>query len=82
MAVGRGVTLEKPRRRPNNRMNPTGLIGPRSIGIPASAVGLVVEQVLHESARRVMRMPLGGQGLQTFRSSPVSSQNGKAILHG
>jgi hypothetical protein len=35
-------------------MNPTGPIGPRSIGAFAFAVGLVVKQVLHGPARRVM----------------------------
>jgi hypothetical protein len=35
-------------------MNPTGPIGPRSIGVFAFAVGLVVKQVLHGPARRVI----------------------------
>jgi len=39
-------------------MNPTGPYGPRSIGAFACVVDLVVEEVLHGSARRVMRVPL------------------------
>jgi hypothetical protein len=43
-------------------MNPTGPIGPRSIGVFAFAVGLVVKQVLHGPARRVMHTVGGLRG--------------------
>jgi len=38
--------------------NPTGPIGPRYISASACVVGLIVKQVLHGPARRVMRVPL------------------------
>jgi hypothetical protein len=51
------------RKPPNNRMNPTGPIGPRCIGAFAFVVGLAAEWVLHGPARRVMREALGNADL-------------------
>jgi len=45
---------------PNNRMNPTGPIGPCCIVASACVVNLTEGQVLHSPARRVMREPLAG----------------------
>jgi hypothetical protein len=47
-------------KQPNNRMNPTGPIGPRCIRGSAFADGLVVKWVLFGPARGVMRVPLCG----------------------